>query len=420
MQHKILATLLTIGDEILIGQTVDTNSAWMGMELNKVGIKVHEIITVSDTAEHIKEAVHKGFQTSDIVLTTGGLGPTKDDVTKKTLADYFGVKLVFQPEILIELETYFTKRGLPLLESTKSLALLPENCEVIRNRRGTAAAMWFEHKEKVLVSMPGVPYEMKDFMEHVVLRRLVKQFNGPTIIHKTLMVAGLGETVIAEKIKAVEDALPTHIKLAYLPNMAIVKLRLSAMGEDQEKLRKEVELIAQQLKDILYPKYIFSDEQVDFAAHIGQLLVAKKATVGLAESCTGGLIAHRLTSNAGSSAYFKGGIVAYSNALKQNLLGVKATTLAERGAVSEQTVREMVAGVLQKMETDYAVAVSGIAGPGGGTAEKPVGTIWVAVGNQEKIIAKKYQFARDRAINIGLTTTFALVQLRRLILGIDV
>ncbi len=412
------ASIISIGDEILIGQIINTNASWMAQKLNEIGVHVHEVITVSDTANHITQAVDQAFQKTDIILVTGGLGPTKDDVTKKTLADYFESDMTFHQDILNDLERYMQKRGRPMLDSIKSLALMPSKCEVIRNQKGTAAAMLFEKEGKILVSMPGVPYEMKDFMERVVLDRIKTQFNTPTILHKTIICAGQGETVLAEKIKSVTEALPPHIKMAYLPNMGIVRLRLSGSGQEETQLQAEINTYTQQIWDILHPKYAIGFHKDKLEAVVGKLLLEQNATLSTAESCTGGLVAHKMTTIAGSSRYFEGGAVCYSNRLKQELLGVKTETLEVHGAVSEACVKEMAQGAVKNFNTTYGVAISGIAGPGGGSPEKPVGTVWIGVANQERVFAKKLSLPRTRELVTAVSATMALVFLRRFMLGI--
>ncbi|OWY26036.1 competence/damage-inducible protein A [Sphingobacteriales bacterium UPWRP_1] len=411
-------TIITIGDEILIGQTIDTNSAWMAKELNAAGINVFEILSVSDNAQHISDALNRAFTNSDIILTTGGLGPTKDDITKNTLATYFGAELKFYEDIWKDIEAYMAKRGVGILESHKTMAMLPANCEVIKNERGTAAAMWFNENGKILVAMPGVPHEMKDFMSRVVLQRLQKQFTLPGIVHKTIMCAGAGETILADIIKDIENSLPPHIKLAYLPSYGIVKLRLTAKGNNKAQLTAQVEELSEKMVALLTPKFVFGYDDEELPQALGNLLLQQNASMATAESCTGGLIAHQITSFAGSSRYFKGGVVSYSNELKQALLGVKPETLAQYGAVSEQTVCEMAVGAIEKLQADFAVAVSGIAGPDGGTPEKPVGTVWIAVANKSRVVARKFQFARSRDINIELSANIALNELRKFIIGI--
>lgn len=412
------ASIISIGDEILIGQIINTNASWMAQRLNEIGVHVYEVVTVSDTADHITQAVDQALQQADIVLLTGGLGPTKDDITKKTLADYFESGMEFHQEILDDLNAYMQKRGRPMLESVKSLALIPSKCEVIRNLKGTAAAMLFEKEGKILVSMPGVPYEMKDFMERVVLDRIKQQFNTPTILHKTIICAGQGETVLAEKIKSVTESLPPHIKMAYLPNMGIVRLRLSGSGEHGATLQAEIEDYTQQVWDILHPKYAIGYDKDKLEEIIGQILLEKKATLSTAESCTGGLVAHKITSISGSSRYFEGGAVCYSNRMKQELLGVQTSTLEQFGAVSEACVKEMAQGAVKNFNTTYGVAISGIAGPGGGTPEKPVGTVWIGVADKDRVFAKKLSFPRTRELVTAVSATMALVFLRRFMLEI--
>ncbi len=414
-QQQLQATIITIGDEILIGQTVDTNSAFLGEELSVIGIGVREIISVADQRDRIVSALGRAMQQSDIVLLTGGLGPTKDDITKATLAAYFDTELVLNEAIYAEIEAYMKKRGRPMMDSVKSLAMLPEDCTVIRNHVGTCAAMWFERAGKVVVSMPGVPHEVKDLMNRNILPKLKETFDTPSIIHHTIKCVGLGETIVAAKIESVESALPAHIKLAYLPSKGVLRLRLSGMGTDEEGLKGEVKDYADQIWDIMHPKYAFvnGDANKQLEEHIGELLLEREATMATAESCTGGAIAAKIVSIAGSSRYFEGGIVSYSNALKHTALSVDMDTIEEFGAVSEEVVTQMVFGAIGRTGADYAVAVSGVAGPGGGSKEKPVGTVWIATAHKSgRIFAKRYQLARTRAINIALTTNLALAQLR--------
>ena len=414
-------TIISIGDELLIGQTINTNAAWMGQKLNEVSIKVHETISISDTAEHIKSSLHKALQTSDAVLITGGLGATKDDITKKALADYFGSKMVFHQELWQELKAYLKKRGrLQVAENLKSLAMIPDNCELIRNLRGTAAAMWFAHEKKVVVSMPGVPHEMKDFMERIVISRLQKEFHTPKIIHENLICCGISENIISQRIAHIEDNLPSYIKIAYLPNMGIVRVRISATGNDAKKLAAEVAIVKTQIENVIGTKYVFGTKKDKIEEVIGRLLIAQNKKMAIAESCTGGRIAHQMTLIAGCSQYFEGSLVAYSNNIKQTFLGVKKETLEKYGAVSQQTAAEMALGTIKKFDVDYALAVTGIAGPGGGTAEKPVGTVWIAVANRSKVYTRLFTFARTRDINIRLTSNIALNLLRRIILGIPI
>lgn len=407
--------IITIGDEILIGQVVDTNSAWMGKQLNAVGIEVSEISSLSDT----RNAIYKGFQhaaeNADIILITGGLGPTKDDITKKVLAEYFGVDLVFNEEMWARLQGFFKQLGRETNEAHREQCYLPANCKMLTNKMGTAPGMWFEKNGKVFVSMPGVPYEMKYLMEYEVIPKLITQFRTQPIVHRTILTSGKGESEIAALVADIEDGLPNFVKLAYLPSLSEVRLRLTARGEDEDFLNDFLNKKVIEIENLL-GDLIFGYETDTLETVLGELCKEKNVTIGTLESCTGGLVAHRITSVAGASAYFKGSVIAYSNELKMNLLGVQETTLAEHGAVSEATVIEMVKGGLKALNTDYAVAVSGIAGPTGGTPDKPVGTIWVAVGNHEKVEAVLIKGTKNRMKNIERTTGIALNILRKFIL----
>jgi len=407
------ANIITIGDEILIGQTVDTNSAWMGQVLNKFGISVNEIITVSDQHDAIHSALRRSLESADLILMTGGLGPTRDDITKKSLAAYFGSSMVYDDEIMKALKAYMESRGRELTEETMSLAMVPSNCDVIRNNKGTAAAMWFEEQETIVVSMPGVPYEMKNFMTEDVIPRLKERGVISTILHHTILTAGVGETVLADKIRGLEDDLPEHISLAYLPNLGTVKIRITGRG-DSDDLESEIAELAEKITDRL-DKYVFAQEDIRLEKAVGDLLIAKSATVGTAESCTGGFIAQQIVSVSGSSAYYQGSVVTYSYGLKEKLLAVDLPTMEEKGAVSEEVVRMMAKGALETLEVDYIIATSGIAGPGGGTPDKPVGTIWMAIGSKKRIKTKLFQLTPHRDINIPLSANLALNELRKFI-----
>ncbi len=404
------ATVITIGDEILIGQIVDTNSAWIGQKFNELGVKIHEIISCGDDAAQIVSALNRAKSTSKIVLLTGGLGPTKDDITKKTLVDYFNTELVLNEELWERMKQIFEKRGLKVLELNRSQAMIPKDAITLPNTRGTAQGMWFERDGVIFISMPGVPYEMKHLTETQVLPRLKEKFAFPKIVHATLMVAGAGESVIAEKLTAFEEQLPAHIKLAYLPDLGVLRLRLTGTG-DSDNIKAEVEAKKDEIKGIL-GTYIFSDGEEKLETAIGKLLMQKTATVSCAESCTGGYISHLFTSTPGSSKYFEGSVISYSYDVKEKLLGVKNETLNKFGAVSEECVREMLGGVIRVTGTTYGIAVSGIAGPDGGTPEKPVGTVWIAVGNKDKLLAKKFQFFTSRMENIRVFSNAALNMLR--------
>lgn len=406
------AHLITIGDEILIGQIVDTNSAWMGQQLNLIGINVTGISTVSDEADSIQQALGQALEAADIVLVTGGLGPTKDDITKKVLAGYTGGNLAFHEPTYERIERFFKQLGRKPVEAHRAQSYMPDNATLLTNRMGTAPGMWFEKEGKVIVAMPGVPYEMKAIMQDEVLPRIRERAPASRIAHRTLLTAGEGESRIAERIADLEAALPPYIKLAYLPNLGRVRLRLSSRGSDAPDFIEELESWARRFRARV-EDLVFGEEEDRLAAVVGQMLKAHGLWLCTAESCTGGYLSHLITSVPGSSAYFKGGIIAYSNDLKRENLGVRAQTLDTEGAVSEATVREMVAGTLAHVGGDIAVAVSGIAGPGGGTPEKPVGTIWLAVGNTTVTEAYLLKAGKDREKNIEYTGAHALNFIRR-------
>lgn len=407
----MLATIITIGDEILIGQIVDTNSAWMANKLNEIGIKIHEIISVSDKEKHILDAFDKAMNQSDIVFVTGGLGPTKDDITKSTLCAYFGTQLVLKEDLLIKLEAYFKQRGRVINDSNRMQAYVPENCEVIPNERGTAQGMWFEKDHKILMSMPGVPLEMKHLMEDRILPRLRKVFDLPFIYHKNIMTAGIGESYISEKIADLEDGLPAGIKLAYLPHLGGVRLRLTGYGIDKNLLVEQIQAITDKIVERI-SIHVYGFDEISLEQTLGNILKQHGKTIATAESCTGGSVAAAITAVAGCSAYYEGSVVTYSYEVKKKELGVQAATLEKFGAVSAETVEEMLKGLLHKMSTDYGIAISGVAGPGGGTPDKPVGTVYVCVGNKEKMHTKRYQLTQNRSDNIRLTTVYALYQMK--------
>lgn len=404
---------------MLIGQTIDTNSAWMAQQLNKAGIWVKRRVAVGDLWEEIWQALDQEAAQSDVVLITGGLGPTADDITKPLLCEYFGGRMVVDEGALDNVKYIFEKvLKRPLIERNLKQAEVPDVCRVILNKRGTAPGMWFEKGGKIFVSMPGVPYEMKGMMEDDVVPELLRRFEVPAIVHRTLFTAGQGESYLAERLRDFEPSLPPHIKLAYLPNYGMVRLRLTGRGADAAALEQEVAGRFDELQFLLADCTI-SQEDESLETVIGKLLMKKGKTLATAESCTGGYIAHLITRHAGASAYFAGSVVSYSNAVKRKLLGVKQETLDSRGAVSEETVRQMAAGVLQQTGADYGLAVSGIMGPDGGSEEKPVGTVWIAVAGKDKIMAKKLWFRFDRERNIDLTAANALLMLRTLILTGD-
>ena len=409
-------SILTIGDEILNGTTVDTNSAFMATNCIANGWEIANILSVADTYTGINNGLEMMQTNADVILITGGLGPTKDDITKQALADFFKVDLVLNEEVYEKIKAYFSKGGQKQVDLNSKLAYLPSNTIVIDNERGTAQGMWFEFNNKIFVSMPGVPHEMKYMLINHIIPKIRTQHNAKEISNFYMMCAGIGESAIYERIEEIENKLPEYIKLAYLPNLGHVKLRLTCWHDKSEENKKTEALafrdeITAKIKDHVYS----FDEQKTLAAAIGDMLVERKETISTAESCTGGYIAHLLTSNAGSSAYFEGAVVAYSYNIKESLLNVQNETLNTVGAVSEETVKEMAVGLLQRMKTTYAIAVSGIAGPGGGTKEKPIGTVWIAVAQQGKVVAKKYTLTKHRDYNIKISAHLALNMLRNFI-----
>lgn len=408
------AEIITIGDEILIGQIVDTNSAWMGQKLNEIGIRIKQITSISDQKEDILNALQVASQRADLVIITGGLGPTKDDITKKTLAEYFEVGFKQDKQTLEQVKEIFARYKAPLLPVNIAQADVPENCTVLLNKNGTAPGMWFEQDNCIIVSLPGVPYEMKYLMEEEVFPRLKKHFKLPHIYHHTLLTAGIGESFLAEQISSIEDILPAHIKLAYLPKLGQVRLRLSAYGNNQLALETEVKTIATEIKKVIAP-YLIVDGDIPFEKVILDMMESRNLKLVLAESCTGGYLAHQITQHPGSSTVFAGSAVAYSYELKESMLGVKHETLNQHGAVSAEVVGEMARGAIDRYPADYAVAISGIAGPDGGLPEKPVGTVWIAVANKTKTISKKFLFGKKRKENIERSAVNALIMLHKLL-----
>lgn len=408
--------IITIGDEILIGQIVDTNSAWMGEQLNKHGASVEKISSVADTASAIQSAMQIALNDdTQVILLTGGLGPTKDDITKKTLADLFQTELIFHDETYQRILSFFKKLNRSTTPAHKEQCYMPKNATILRNKMGTAPGMWFEYNNKVIVSMPGVPYEMKYLMEHEVIPRLTERFPVKPIFHKTILTAGEGESRIAVRIEDIEANLPENIKLAFLPNLGQVRLRFSGRGDNIDRLEQAINAEVDQVKKRI-PELIFGYNKDKLEEVVGQMLKAQNKTIATAESCTGGLLAHKITSIAGSSAYFQGSIIAYSNTIKSNLLKVADDTLEQHGAVSEATVKEMVQGTLNLLHTDIAIAISGIAGPTGGTPEKPVGTIWIAIGDNKRIKTRLLHAGKNRIKNIEYTASHALNMIRLFLL----
>jgi nicotinamide-nucleotide amidase len=408
-------SIVTIGDEILIGQIIDTNSAWMAQQLNMAGAKVVKIITASDGHDDIIDSIRQAREVADVVLITGGLGPTKDDITKIALADYMNVEMVFSQSTYEHITGLVKKYGINPTEGHRMQSMLPANTVLLENKMGTAPGMWFDLEDTVLISMPGVPYEMQYLMENEVIPRLVKRFDVYPIIHRTIRTAGIGESVLADKISHIEDDLPDFIKLAFLPSKATVRIRLSARAENGEDVQKAVdegvEKIVEEISD-----FVFGYEKQTLAEVVLKRCQERKVTLSTAESCTGGFVSHLLTTIPGSSVVFQGGIVSYSNDLKMNLLGVKSQTLEKHGAVSEATVIEMAKGAIKATNTDIAVSISGIAGPGGGTPGKPVGTVWVCVCNEKDIFTRKLQLSKDRLKNIEYSANIALTAVWRFIM----
>lgn len=412
----VKAEIITIGDEILYGQILDTNTQWISLELDKLGIKTVRKSSVGDQKSEILQILNEASQRADVVFITGGLGPTKDDLTKKILVEYFGCDLQMHPEALQDVTEFFSKRGRELSDINRDQALLPTKAEFVRNSQGTAPGMWFNEKGVIWVSMPGVPYEMKSIMEQEVLPRLVKYFKTPIIFHKVIKTVGIGESYLSDLIESWELQLPEHIKLAYLPSMGIVKLRLTALGQDFEVLKSDVEVELQKVHPLI-KSFIFGYEKDDLAEVVGRILINHKATISVAESCTGGHLAHQFTQNAGSSAYFLGGILSYANQVKMDQLGVSAEILTTTGAVSEECIKAMALGVQQRLGSTYALATSGIAGPDGGTEEKPVGTVWIALAHESGVITRKLTLGGTRMQNIYLSSLACVNLLRKYLLN---
>lgn len=413
--EKILASVITIGDELLIGQVVDTNSAWIAQELNKAGIWLKRRVSVGDVKEEIVHALKEETKGSHIIIITGGLGPTNDDITKQVLNEYFGGKLVVNEEVLKHIKYLFEQVfRRPIIERNLQQAEVPDVCTVLPNKRGTAPGMWFEKEGKVYVSLPGVPHEMKGLMTGEVIPRLQQVFTMPFIDHRTLLTAGIGESYLAETIKDWEAQLPTHLKLAYLPNYGMVRLRITGMGSDKTALNASLDTEFVKLQQLVR-EWLVTNQDISLPMALLELLRSKNKSMGTAESCTGGYMAHLITSIPGASNNYKGSVVAYDNDVKKQVLGVAPGTLQMVGAVSEEVVREMVKGALAQLKTDYAVAVSGIMGPDGGTPEKPVGTVWVAAGNSGKQVTQQFHFRYDRQRNIEMTAIQALNLLRKFI-----
>ena len=410
-------SIITIGDELLIGQVIDTNSAWMAQELNKAGIRVKRRVAVGDVWDDIWQALDEEAAQVDVILITGGLGPTADDITKPLLCKYFGGTLV-QNEAALQNVTYlFTKVfNRELTPRNIKQADVPDTCTVLQNKRGTAPGMLFKKAGKIFVSMPGVPHEMQGMMTDDVIPLLQKEFEVAHISHRTLLTFGIGESMLADMIQDFEEALPSNIKQAYLPNYGMVRLRLTATGIDNKETENQIQHHFNKLQELV-KEFLVTNEDIPMEKILGNLLLQKNKTLATAESCTGGYIAHLITLIPGSSSFYKGTIVSYDNAVKTSLLKVPEDMLAQNGAVSEPVVVQMVKGILQNIPTDYAIAVSGIMGPDGGSADKPVGTVWIAVGNAQKQMTQQLHFRFNRQRNIQLTAVNAMNLMRKFILG---
>ena len=409
------ACIITVGDEILIGQVVDTNSAWLGIELNKLGIDVLEILSVSDKATAISEAIDRSIGKCDVIIMTGGLGPTKDDITKKAIAEYFHASMIFSEATYVKIKAIFERFGREMSDLHKEQCYMPTNAILLDNDMGTAPGMMFAIGEQLLFSLPGVPFEMKSIFSKGIMPILQRRDdNKSTIFHRTLMTSGIGESFIAEKIEAITDTFPPHLSLAYLPSLGSVRLRITGKGKDTDVINEVLKYAGIIENEVANYVYGYDDEPLEAA--VKRRFDDRQLTLATAESCTGGYLSHKLTSVPGSSSYFQGGVVSYSNELKEKLLGVKAQTLMQHGAVSEETVVEMALGAKLLNRADIGIGISGIAGPDGGTQEKPVGTIWFAIalptGETKTFLLKA---TKDRLKNIEYTTTMVMSRLLSLI-----
>ncbi|MDO5664636.1 MAG: competence/damage-inducible protein A [Bacteroidia bacterium] len=403
--------IIPVGNEILIGQIIDTNSAWMAAQLTKAGFEIIAITTVGDCTKDICQALDTAFSRADVVLMTGGVGPTKDDITKTTLCNYFNTDLVFDDSVLENINRIFAHKNYALNELTRNQAFVPKNCTVIQNIVGTAPVLWFEQNNKVLVSMPGVPFEMKTVMSDEIIPRLRKQFQSIDYLKSSLLISGITESALAIRLSDFEEQLSQKFSLAYLPSYGLIRLRLSAWGaENAPEMEARKEQLKQLVKDVLIDE---SDKPLETI--LGEKLRSKKLSISTAESCTGGNIAHQITLISGASNYFKGSIVSYANQVKSDILNIDSEIIDKYGAVSREVVEQMAQSVSKKLKTDCSIAVSGIAGPDGGTPDKPVGTVWICTKVKDKILTQKYQFGTSREENINRTTNMALLQLIKML-----
>ncbi len=413
------AAVITIGKEILIGQITDTNAAFIGQKLTEIGLEVVRMITVADTVDSIESALQEASEYAGIIISTGGLGPTSDDVTKSALCHYFQTSLSLHQPTREHIQQLLAARNMQMNELNAGQAILPASAEVLFNQFGTAPGLWFEKEGKSYIFLPGVPYEMKAILLDYVLPELKKRFSLPFILHRTIMTQGLPESYLAQRLENFEKQLPPDVSLAYLPSYGGVRLRISASGKSRQELEHLIDGQIHLVLNVIQP-FVYGYDEETLPEAIGKLLRERKLSVSVAESCTGGSISAAITSVSGSSEYFKGGIVAYSNEIKENELHVPKDLIQEHGAVSEEVVTAMARGILKKFDTDLAIAVTGIAGPGGGTPDKPVGTVWIAVGDKNHIITRVFRFGENRERNIYRTTQTALNMLRMLVQGMDI
>ncbi len=412
------AEIITIGDELLIGQVTDTNSVFIAKALNKIGVSVYQITSIQDDKKHILKALKEAQENADIIILTGGLGPTKDDITKKTIAEYFGDTLVRDASVLKNIEHLWEQYiKQPLAQVNKDQALVPSKCMVLMNKLGSAPGMWIEKNNKVFVSLPGVPFEMKALIENEVIPKLKDTFNCPFILHKTLLVYGVGESSLAARIESWEDALPNYIKLAYLPNLGKVRLRLSAKGFDKDIIENEVDQQIEKLLPLIKDEFFgFEDDDDSIEVVIGKQLVKLKQTLAVAESCTGGKIAQQITSNAGSSAYFKGGLVTYATQSKTDVLGVSKRIIDTHSVVSAQVAESMAKNALQLFNTDYAIATTGNAGPEKGDSDAEVGTVFIAIATKTDVFSEVFNMGNHRVKVVNKAVNKALEMLQKEIL----
>ena len=409
------AEIITIGDELLIGQVIDTNSTWIAQQLGIIGVKLHYKSSISDNKEAILTSLHDAELRSDIIIITGGLGPTKDDITKATLCEYFNTHLVQNEKVLEWVQNIFKYRKQAMLEINNMQAMVPANCDVLWNKNGTAPGMWFENNNKIFISMPGVPFEMKAILNEEVIPKLKIKLKLPSIFHRTLQTVSIGESYLANKIETIEISLPKHIKLAYLPSIGAVRLRFSAYGDNLFDLETEVDVYVQQVYKVV-GDFIFGEGDDSLTEVVGTLLKDKSQTISTAESCTGGYLGHMLTSVAGSSSYYMGSIISYANYIKTQELGVSDEILNTNGAVSKECVVQMANAIRLKMNTHFGVATSGIAGPDGGTIDKPVGTVWIAIASERNTVSQVFNFGDNRERTIHLTGLMALDMLRKILI----